>query len=109
GGGPNPTRVTINADGSVLVQSSTQDLGTAARTVLAIITAEILGLRPQDITVRIGDSTNGPSTGSGGSTTCPGTSPATLKAAEAARTAFFAAIAPRLNAQPGDLSIDVGH
>ncbi len=109
GGGPaNPTKVTISADGSVLVQSGSQDLGTAQRTVTAIIVAEILGLQPRDITVQLGESTFGPSTPSGGSTTCPGTSPAILKAAEMARDALFAAIAPRLNAQPGDLSIQPG-
>ncbi len=111
GGGPaNPTKVTISADGSVLVQSGSQDLGTAQRTVTAIIVAEILGLQPRDITVQLGDSTHGPSTPSGGSTTCPGTSPAILKAAEAARDAFFAAVAPRLNpvAQPSDLTIEPG-
>ncbi len=110
GGGPaNPTKVTISADGSVLVQSSSQDLGTAQRTVTAIVAAEILGLNPTDITVELGDSTHGPSTGSGGSTTCPGTSPAILLATEKARDALFAAIAPRLNCQPGDLSIAEGH
>jgi len=108
GGGANPTKVTISADGSVLVQSGSQDLGTAQRTVTAIIVAEILGLQPRDITVQLGDSTHGPSTPSGGSTTCPGTSPAILKAAESARDAFFAAVAPRLNpaAQAGDLTIE---
>ena len=108
GRGPNPTKVTISADGSVRVQSSSQDLGTAARTLTAIIIAEILGRNPTDITVDLGDSTNGPSTGSGGSTTAPGTSPAILKAAETARDQFLAAIAPRFNAQPADLSIAPG-
>jgi xanthine dehydrogenase YagR molybdenum-binding subunit len=108
GRGPNPTRVTISADGSVLVQSSSQDLGTAQRTVTAIIVAEVLGLGVRDVTVQIGESIHGPSTGSGGSTTCPGTSPAILKAAEAARDAFIAAIAQRLNAQAGDLSLQEG-
>lgn len=108
GRGPNPTRVTISADGSVLAQSSSQDLGTAQRTVTAIIVAEVLGLQVRDITVQIGESQHGPSTGSGGSTTCPGTSPAILKAAEAARDAFIAAIAQRLNAQAGDLRLENG-
>ena len=108
-GRPNPTKVTISADGSVLVQSGSQDLGTGQRTVTAIVAAEVLGLQPRDITVYLGDSTHGPSNASGGSTTCPGTSPAILKAAEAARDALFAAIAPRLNAQPGDLTIEPGH
>jgi xanthine dehydrogenase YagR molybdenum-binding subunit len=109
GGGPaNPTKITISADGSVLVQSASQDLGTAQRTLTAIIVAEILGLNPTDITVDLGDSTHGQSTPSGGSTTAPGTSPAILKAAETARDQFLAAIAPRFNAQPGDLSIAPG-
>lgn len=108
GRGPNPTRITISSDGSVLLQSSSQDLGTAQRTVGAIIAAEVLGLNPADITVQIGESQHGPSTPSGGSTTCPGTSPAILKAAENARDAFLAAIAPRMNAQAGDLSIEPG-
>jgi xanthine dehydrogenase YagR molybdenum-binding subunit len=108
GGGrpPNEVKVSISNDGSVAVQSSTQDLGTAARTVLAIVVAEILGLQVPDVTVHIGESQYGRSTGSGGSTTTPGISPAALNAATAARTQLFNAIAPRLNAQPGDLSID---
>jgi xanthine dehydrogenase YagR molybdenum-binding subunit len=107
GGGPsNEVKVSIANDGSVAVQCSTQDLGTAARTVLAIVVAEILGLQVSDIAVRIGESQYGRSTPSGGSTTTPGISPATLNAATAARTQLFTAIAPRLNAQPGDLSID---
>ncbi len=109
GRGPNPTKITISADGSVLVQSGTQDLGTAARTVLAIITAEVLGLNPSDVTVQIGESQFGASTGSGGSTTCPGTSPAVLKAATTARDQFLAAIAPRMNAQAADLVIEPGY
>jgi xanthine dehydrogenase YagR molybdenum-binding subunit len=108
GRGPNPTKITVSADGSVLVQSASQDLGTAQRTLTAIIVAEILGLNPTDITVDLGDSTHGQSTPSGGSTTAPGTSAAILKAAETARDQFLAAIAERFNAQAGDLSIAQG-
>jgi xanthine dehydrogenase YagR molybdenum-binding subunit len=108
GRGPNPTKVTISADGSVLVQSGSQDLGTAERTLTAIIAAEILGLAPADITVQLGDSSYGQSTPSGGSTTAPGTSAAVLKATEMARDAFLAALAPRMNAQASDLRIEPG-
>ncbi len=108
GRGPNPTRITISADGSVLVQSGSQDLGTAQRTLTAIIVAEVFGLSPQDITVELGDSSYGQSTPSGGSTTAPGTSPAVLRAAQTALTQFLAAIAPRLGAQPGDLAVEPG-
>jgi xanthine dehydrogenase YagR molybdenum-binding subunit len=109
GRGPNPTRVTINANnGSVVVQSASQDLGTAQRTVTAIIVAEVLGLQAEDITVILGDSSFGLSTPSGGSTTCPGTSPAILKAADTARDAFLTALAGQLNVQRNQLEIAPG-
>ncbi|HEV3257505.1 MAG TPA: xanthine dehydrogenase family protein molybdopterin-binding subunit [Gemmataceae bacterium] len=107
-GKPNEISVTISRDGSVLVQASTQDLGTGERTVLPIIVAEILGLEVKDITVQIGESPYGSSSGSGGSTTCPGTAPPTLQAALAARDALLAKIAPRLDSKAEQLSIGVG-
>jgi xanthine dehydrogenase YagR molybdenum-binding subunit len=109
GGFPiNDVTVGISSDGSVLITSSTQDLGTGQRTVLAIVIAEILGLDVKDVTVRIGDSPYGRSTGSGGSTTCPGTAPVALQAAAKARDALFTAIAPRLKAKEEDLAIKPG-
>jgi xanthine dehydrogenase YagR molybdenum-binding subunit len=100
--------VEVNADGSVLVQSSTQDLGTANRTVLNIVAAEVLGLRPEQITARIGESPWARSHGSGGSTTCPSTAPATLIAAVDARTQLFAKLAPALECKPEDLLAEGG-
>ncbi|MBV9122590.1 MAG: xanthine dehydrogenase family protein molybdopterin-binding subunit, partial [Planctomycetes bacterium] len=108
GSRPNDVDVTISSDGSVLVRSSTQDLGPGERTVLPIIMAEVLGLNVADITVQIGESTFGRSQGSGGSTTCAGTSPPAYNAVVAARDALFAKIAPRLGVKPEDLSIAVG-
>jgi xanthine dehydrogenase YagR molybdenum-binding subunit len=107
-GKPNAISVTINRDGAVLVQSSTQDLGTGERTVLPIVIAEILGLEVRDITMRIGESPLGPSSGSGGSTTCPGTAPPALAAALAVRDALFEKIAGRLKANAKDLAIEPG-
>jgi xanthine dehydrogenase YagR molybdenum-binding subunit len=104
----NDIKVTISSDGSVLVESSTQDLGTGNRTVLAIVTAEMLGLEPPNITIRIGESPYGRSTPSGGSTTCPGVAPATLNAAIAARDALFDKLADRLKAKKEDLAIEPG-
>jgi xanthine dehydrogenase YagR molybdenum-binding subunit len=108
-GRPNEINVTISSDGSVLVTSSTQDLGTGERTVLAIITAEMLGLDVKDITVKMGESPYGPSSGSGGSTTCPGTSPPTLMAATAARDKLLDTLAERLKAKREDLTIEPGN
>jgi xanthine dehydrogenase YagR molybdenum-binding subunit len=104
----NDVRIIISADGSVLLESSTQDLGTAARTVLAIVAAEVLGLTVSDITVRIGESQFGRSTGSGGSTTTPSIAPAALNAASAARDNLFAALADKLKVEKGDLEIKLG-
>jgi xanthine dehydrogenase YagR molybdenum-binding subunit len=104
----NDVRVTIASDGSVLIESSTQDLGTGERTVLPIVVAEILGLQVKDITTRIGESPYGRSTGSGGSTTCPGTAPAALNAATDALNKLLEKLAPRLNAKKDDLAIEPG-
>jgi xanthine dehydrogenase YagR molybdenum-binding subunit len=104
----NEIHVTVSSDGSVLVTCSTQDLGTGERTVLAIIAAEILGLEVKDITVKIGESPYGPSSPSGGSTTCPGTSPPMLMAAIAARDVLLDLLAPRLKAKREDLAIEAG-
>src|SRR5262249_7394095 len=48
---PNECLVRINKDGIATAQTSTQDLGTAQRTVTAIVTAEVLGLAPTDVVV----------------------------------------------------------
>jgi xanthine dehydrogenase YagR molybdenum-binding subunit len=108
GFGPNDSKVTINADGSVLFESSTQDLGTGQRTVSAIVVAEVLGLEPKDITVRIGESQWGNTSGSGGSTTCPSQAPSAFNSATGVLGELFDKIAPRLGAKKDDLSIEPG-
>jgi xanthine dehydrogenase YagR molybdenum-binding subunit len=82
GGGGRGTQaeVQINRDGTVEVRCGTQDLGTGARTVVAVVAAEVLGLAPEAITVRIGDTRFPPSGGSGGSTTSASVSPAIFDA-----------------------------
>ena len=81
GGGTQDKKVscTINADGSVELRSATQDIGTGARTVLAIIAAEVLGLKPTDIFSNIGNSGFPPGQASGGSTTTPSMAPPCLR------------------------------
>lgn len=109
-GGPpnNEATVTISRDGTVTVDSSTQDLGTGQRTVSAIVAAEILGLEVGDIVVNIGNSRLGHSGGSGGSTTLPSQAPATLRAATAARDDLFAKVAKKVEADPKNLTIEPG-
>jgi xanthine dehydrogenase YagR molybdenum-binding subunit len=112
GGQASPQRnecaVTIAADGSVTARTSTQDLGTAQRTVTGIVVAEILGLQPEQIALEFAESQFGASTGSGGSTTCPSQSPAALRGAVAARDDLFSKIAGKLGAKAEDLEIEAG-
>ena len=45
----------INPDGTIELRLGIQDIGTGTRTVIAVVAAEMLGLKPEQITVRIGD------------------------------------------------------
>lgn len=110
GGGQQDKQVTckINPDGSVELQSATQDLGTGIRTVLAIIAAEVLGLKVSDITSNIGNSTYVLGQASGGSTTTPSMSPPCYAAVTQARDALFKKIAPGYNVTPDELSLKDG-
>lgn len=78
GGGGRGTQaeIEVSPDGSVEIRCGTQDLGTGTHTLIAVIAAELLGLTPTDIQVRIADSRFPPSGASGGSTTAASVSPA---------------------------------
>jgi xanthine dehydrogenase YagR molybdenum-binding subunit len=78
GGGGQGTQADahINPDGTIEIRCGTQDLGTGTRTLIALIAGELFGLKPEQITVRIGDTQYPPSGGSGGSTTAASVSPA---------------------------------
>jgi xanthine dehydrogenase YagR molybdenum-binding subunit len=82
GGGGKGTQVEaqVNPDGSVELRCGTQDLGTGTKTVIALVGAEMLGLKPEQILVRVGDTRFPPSGGSGGSTTAASVSPAVYDA-----------------------------
>ncbi|MGE3278103.1 MAG: xanthine dehydrogenase family protein molybdopterin-binding subunit [Vicinamibacterales bacterium] len=98
----------INPDGSVVMRSGTQDIGTATRTLMAIIVAETLGLGVADVTIELGDSNLPFSGGSGGSTTAASVSPAMRVTAGRARDALFERIAPGLGVRPADLRVEDG-
>lgn len=104
----NECTILISADGSVTAQTSTQDLGTAQRTVTAIVAAEILGLKPEDVTVLLGESQYGLSSGSGGSTTCPSQAPAALRAVTDAKEKLLKNLAGKLKVKAEDLKLEKG-
>jgi xanthine dehydrogenase YagR molybdenum-binding subunit len=82
---PSSARAQINPDGSVLVESGTQDLGGGTYTIMTQIAADGVGVSPAQVTFRLGD-TNYPETPvSGGSQTAASTGSAVYLAARALR------------------------
>ena len=60
-------RVTLNPDGTVLVETDMTDIGTGTYTILAQIAGEMLGLAPEKVLVELGDTRHPRGPGSGGS------------------------------------------
>jgi xanthine dehydrogenase YagR molybdenum-binding subunit len=76
GGRGSQAHIEITNDGAVVMKIGTQDLGTGTRTVVAVVTAETLGLPVSAVKAEIGDTMYPFSGGSGGSTTAASVSPA---------------------------------
>jgi xanthine dehydrogenase YagR molybdenum-binding subunit len=96
GRGPSPAHCEIGSDGSVIMRLGTQDIGTGQRTVVAMVTADALGLQTSQVTPQIGDTQYGASVGSGGSTTVASTTPGIRIAALKALEALKEKVAPAL-------------
>jgi xanthine dehydrogenase YagR molybdenum-binding subunit len=90
------------------MKCGTQDLGTGTRTLVAIVTAESLGLPIDAVKPEIGDTLYPFSGGSGGSTTAASVAPAIRVTALKALDGLFAKVAPALAAQPQDLVAEGG-
>jgi xanthine dehydrogenase YagR molybdenum-binding subunit len=105
GGGARQTRANceIMPDGGVTTKIATQDIGTGTRTLVAMITAETMGLPLDVVHAAIGDTNYPYAPGSGGSVTVGSISPAVRVACENARDALFAKIAPTLGVEPAAL------
>jgi xanthine dehydrogenase YagR molybdenum-binding subunit len=96
GRGPSVAHCEIASDGSVVMRVGTQDIGTGTRTLVAMVTADALGLQPSQVKPEIGDTQYGVSGGSGGSTTAASTSPGMRIAALKALDALKEKVAPSL-------------
>ncbi len=105
GGGGRGTQAIceIEPDGSVTMSIGTQDIGTGTRTLVAMVTAEILGLPLEAITARVGDSRYPFSGASGGSTTAASVTPAARVTAGLAFEALAERIAPEFAVTPSEL------
>ena len=78
---PSAARVTLRADGSMLVETSAHDLGTGAYTVLGQVAGDALGMPDERITVRLGDTSLPSGPMAGGSITTGSAGSAIQKAA----------------------------
>jgi xanthine dehydrogenase YagR molybdenum-binding subunit len=82
---PAKARVTLHRDGSALVEAGTHDLGTGTYTVMQQVAADTLGLAPEMVTVRLGDTRLPASHASIGSATMANAGASVMLAAKAAR------------------------
>ncbi len=82
---PAKARVTLNRDGSALVEAGMHDIGTGTYTVMQQVAADTLGLPPEKVAVRLGDTRLPPSHGAIGSSTMANAGASVLVAARAAR------------------------
>ena len=83
----------ILPDGTALVRSGTQDIGTGTYTVMTQVAADALGMPPERIRFELGDTLMPPAGVSGGSTTVASVAPAVKAACEEARRKKDAAVA----------------
>ena len=97
-------RVRLCPDGTAVVESDMTDIGTGTYTVLGQIAAEMLGLDPREVLVRLGDTDFPPGAGSGGSWGAPSTGSAVFAACETIREK----VAEKLGCSDEDLTLRDG-
>jgi xanthine dehydrogenase YagR molybdenum-binding subunit len=110
---PANARVTLKSDGSALVEAGMHELGTGTYTVMRQVAADALGLEPEKVTVRLGDTRLPPSHASIGSATMANAGASVMLAAKAVRDkAIELAVAAReplgASSAPGDIVVDDG-
>jgi xanthine dehydrogenase YagR molybdenum-binding subunit len=108
GGKGSEVDVVLHPDGRVEARNGAQDIGTGTRTLMAIIVAEELGLKPTQIRVSLGDTRwpIGPS--SGGSKTAPSLGPAVRNAAYQAKQKLLELASRKLGVAAQDLRMEDG-
>jgi xanthine dehydrogenase YagR molybdenum-binding subunit len=106
GGPPAYAEVRIGAAAKPVLTVGLQDLGTGVITACAVVVAERLGVRPQDVTVRAGDTDlagHGPF--SGGSMTLASIAPAVRSAGHHVRTQLLELAADMFEISADDLEL----
>ena len=101
--------IRLNPDGTAHLLVGVTDIGTGAKTTMAIIAAEALGIPLNQIQVTNGDTDVTPySVGESGSRTTPFTGPAVIAAAEDVRRQVFALAAGQLKTKADELDLRDG-
>jgi len=111
GGGRPPSTIIIKlfADGSVNLNMGASDLGTGTKTVMALVVAEELGVKPETIQIEHADTgTTQYATPSGGSKTVPTEAPAVRAAAISLKQQLLEIAAQDLAVDPATLSFRAG-
>ena len=87
---PAAAKARLYADGTAVVQSGTQELGTGTYTVMTQVAAQELGMPVDRVHFELGDSRFPPAPVSGGSCTVASVSPAVQAACQAVKRKLFA-------------------
>lgn len=106
-------RIVLTANGHAEVACATSDIGTGTYTIMAQVTADLLGLPLDDITVKLGDSTLPQSPVEGGSWMAASVSSAIASTCDAVREALLGLAkklpnSPLAEARPDDVSLAEG-
>jgi len=111
GGGRPPSTIILKlfSDGSVNLNMGASDLGTGTKTVMALVVAEELGIKPENIQIEHADTgTTQFATPSGGSKTVPTESPAVRAAAISLKQQLLEIAARDLAVDPATLNFMAG-
>jgi xanthine dehydrogenase YagR molybdenum-binding subunit len=98
----------IHADGTVESRNGAQDMGTGMKTVMAILTAEELGITPAEVRVSLGHTSDPVGPASGGSTTTPSLSPTVRHAAWLAKQELCQRVADHLGLDVAEVRCEGG-
>lgn len=108
GSGGHSALCRIHQDGSVEARSGAQDIGTGLKTVLAILTAEELGLTADQVRATTGHTSDPSGPAAGGSTTTPSLAPAIRHAAHLCKQQLATKVAEHLSVNAADLVFRAG-
>ena len=97
-------RVTLNPDGTALVETDMTDIGTGTYSILGLIAAEMLGLPTEKVTVELGDTDLPKASGSGGSWGAASSGSSVFLGAKGIRKV----LAERLGCAPEELRLQDG-